>query len=423
MSTSIASKAVGPASGQSYYVSSVGGELAPRFEMPTETGGALRVIGVPVFRSGKFRDMWGDETVWESIHIDQMVANYGLLSGSKIFADVPVRDGHPGFLYSGGSQGSGRTVGYVTSLYSEVRTAPHDGNEYTYLLADCEILDVPSQDAIFSGLWRSLSSEIGTYETNAGTQFWPVFMGVAYVDIPAVEGLKGFSKNVEGEGKVYIMDDFTENEETAPAPEAPATDETPETPAAGDGPPLGDEATEAPGGGEAVEVPEPIDSAPDAAAGGSGQSFAIGGRKVYDFAEVQRTICMYENQISELAEFRRGVLKKDREDFVKHLSNSGKILASQIDDTTAFASGLTEDQYAKWKKLFSGSAPVAALGKYDDDHGGDTFEPGVIDETARRIDTLRGVIQQHTRAGMSRSDIEATSSFKKLKALDPEFKL
>ena len=58
----------------------------------------LRVEGMPVFRSGTFRDSMGFQNTWESMHMREMVLHYNHLKDSGIFADVPVRAGHPAFF-------------------------------------------------------------------------------------------------------------------------------------------------------------------------------------------------------------------------------------------------------------------------------------------------------------------------------------
>jgi hypothetical protein len=187
-----------PSMDGSLHFASNGNFGAPRkmFRRTFERGGkevtSLRLEGVPVFRSGTFRDSWGEQTTWEQMHMAQMVANFNFLRNQQIFADVPVRKGHGSFL--GDPMDS--LIGYMDGMSNQDLVSKVDGVTYNYLLADYDILDPEAMDKIESGLWRNRSAEIGTFVTNNEAAYTPTFMGFAYVDIPAVEGLNGlFSKN------------------------------------------------------------------------------------------------------------------------------------------------------------------------------------------------------------------------------------
>ena len=156
-----------------------------------DTVTSLRFEGVPVFRSGTFRDSWGDQTTWTNIHTAEMISHFNYLKDQSIFPDVPVRKGHGSFL----SDPMDSLIGYIDNMTAQTMTSPVDGRKYSYLLADYDILDEEAQEKIASGLWRNRSAEIGTFVTNDEQMYSPTFMGFAYVDIPAVEGLNGaFSK-------------------------------------------------------------------------------------------------------------------------------------------------------------------------------------------------------------------------------------
>lgn len=192
------------------------------------TGRKLVHTGVPVFRSGTFRDSWGDEMTYETIHMDQMKANFDFLAAKNILTDPPVRKGHPSFLGNDMED----LIGYLTGAVTQDMKSPVDGLMYRYFLADYEIIDDQAIDNINSGLWRHRSAEIGRFGTNDNSEFWPVFMGFAFVSIPAVEGLhiNGFSKT--GQPIEFTMSkptkeyDVAGKEETPPA-HAPAPAGTP----------------------------------------------------------------------------------------------------------------------------------------------------------------------------------------------------
>ena len=170
--------------------------LAPKMHFEKSAAGAdvLVVDDIAVFRSGSFSDSMGRRNTWERSHLDSLAANYSMLKERGIFSDVPVRSGHPGFLVSG-QEGNGKVVGYHRDVRVENRKSTHDDLNYDYLITSLEIIDPEAQAAIKSGLWRNRSAEVGTYITNDDAEYFPVYFGVAYVDIPAVEGLNGFSKS------------------------------------------------------------------------------------------------------------------------------------------------------------------------------------------------------------------------------------
>lgn len=159
--------------------------------------------GVPVFRSGTFRNSWGEQATWDDLHMEEMVNHYKRFVRTGVFKDVPVRKGHGSFL---GEPMDG-LVGYITGLSVDLLESPIDGKEYSYLLADYDILDQEAIANLDTGLWRNRSSEIGRFVTNDDAEYWPVFMGFAFVDIPAVEGLhiNGYSKN--GQVQEFTMSD------------------------------------------------------------------------------------------------------------------------------------------------------------------------------------------------------------------------
>lgn len=367
-------------------------ELAPKFNYKKNEAGVsvLVVQDVAVFRSGTFADSMGFVTSWESIHIDQFVAHFEMLKNRNIFADVPVRDGHPGFLISG-QEGNGKVVGYHTSLRAEERISLHDGNPYTYLIAEYEILDPEAQEKIGSGLWRSLSAEVGRYVTNDGAEFWPVYWGVAYVDIPAVEGLKGFSKN----GTRYIIEEESVGNTTNTAnlvPELPAPPSPP--------------ATE---GAHSAPVQPFV--------------FRIGGDETSDFAAVQSYVTGLEAEAEGLRQFRTETIEAGRASFVDSLAASGRILASQVPGLNDFARTLSDEQFTAWRGSMELAPPSPVLANYTS--SGDTEPPvtGAVDAATVRSDTLRSVIKQHQRAGLPSDKIKATNSYKELIALDPTFTL
>jgi hypothetical protein len=417
------------------------GGSEPRMFKKTEGGKTTLILeDVPVFRSGQFRDSMGYQHSWESLHMTQMVTHYEMLRDRQIFAEVPVRDGHPGFLLSG-IEGNGKVVGWHTALRTEDRVNPSDGQTYTYLLASYEILDPNAITAIESGLWRNRSSEIGAYLTNTEAEFWPVYQGFAYVDIPAVEGLNGFSKtnpglgisfslmieesdkeptvavkkhNAAGDPAVDTSDDLAgtggDDEGTGEVETIEVADDgtvlvngEPEGDPAGEGEPEGDPAGEEP-------VEEPVVSTNSKGTKGA-FAFKVHGKTVRDFAAVQAHIDVLEATLQESTE-------ANRKAFVKSLENDKKITAAQREGLEAFALTLTPEQYDNWCAGYAVAPVVPLLAQHAASVGN---SEGQNDDDA--IEIAREIVANHKRGGMSTDAIKSSQSYKTLIAHDPTFTL
>ena len=428
-----------------------------------EGGEVLTLRGVPVFRSGTFRDSMGFQHTWDELHIKQMVDNYSSLSQRGIVPDVPVRRGH-GALFGDPIDG---VIGYHVGLRSEQRASKVDGKVYEYLLADYDILDPSAITKIKSGLWRNLSSEIGTYVTNDEAEYFPVYMGVAYVDFPAVEGLREHSRNnstalfngtdfsliEEGEGMSQIKHSAGEKGQVvvnpvgvpgAAAQEPPesndptggeaAAEETPageqsaeETPA--EEIPAGEQSAEETPAEESIQAKQDDDETPvevqpaevpsvvaHAASGAQTATFSINGQPTSDFAAVQA-------HITALEEFKRVESDNRIVEFVNGLAEEGKIFASQIDPTLAFARSLRPEQVDAWKAQYNDAVPHSLLAN----HGvGDSRmnQPEKVEEYEKekgRYEVLKETIRQFKLGGYSNEKVEAMDIYSEFKSLDAKF--
>lgn len=381
----------------------------------------LQITDMPVFRSGTFRDSMGYQHTWENIHIDQMVMHYSHLRDSQVFADVPVRKGHGSFL--GDPMDS--LIGWHTGLRAETMTSSHDGKEYHYLLASYEIFDEAAAKHVEDGDWRNRSSEVGFYLTNSEAEYWPVYQGFAYVDIPAVEGLNGFSKAVQSRSNFSMMIEqevdgmAVDNSNsggggttaTPPAGDQPPAETTPPAaPAAPEATPAeGEQPTQQAAATPATQPAAPVET--QHAAPQATQSFRVNGQPVSDFAAVQAHIDMLETANVEREKVVRG-------DFIKSLAKDGKISAVQIDDLTNHAQGLSPESYASWAKSYD-SVPVSGLfGQYGTSGGDGTTTPegAQAPAAASEIQTLEGIVALHSRT-MTPEALEKTPSFQKLQGL------
>lgn len=383
----------------------------------------LQVTDVPVFRSGTFRDSMGYQHTWENIHIDQMVMHHDHLKNSGIFADVPVRKGHGSFF--GDPMDS--LIGWHTGLRAETMTSTHDGKEYHYLLASFEIFEEDAAKHVEDGDWRNRSSEVGFYLTNAEAEYWPVYQGFAYVDIPAVEGLNGFSKAVQARSNFSMM---IEQEVDGMAGDnsnsggTGGSTEQQQPPASGEGEQqAAASTTDAPAEQptqQAAATPETQPAAPaeqppaetQHAAGGTVQTFKVNGQPVSDFAAVQQHIDTLETAARE----RETVV---RAGFVKQLAADGKISAVQIDALTNHAQGLSPEAYASWSASYDAVPKSGLFGQYGTSGGDGTTTPeGAAAPAAApsELQTLEGIVAMHSRT-MSPEQLKETESYKKLQAL------
>lgn len=366
--------------------------------------GAHVYEGVAVFRSGTFSDSMGYENTWEDLHMQQMLTNFNHLRDNQIFDDVPVRSGHPGWIVNG-TEGTGKVVGWHTGLRVEKLTAPHDGTEYSYLLADYEILDAEAQVNIEKGLWRNRSSEIGTYLTNNKAEHWPVYMGVAYVDIPAVEGLNFSMPQTGGVApKVYVMFNTGKETHVGDTPPVAPQQGTQQVPPAS--------AASTQHGAPAA----PATQAPVAPA----HSFTVNGQPTTDFAAVQA-------HIASLEQFRTDTTRANRENFVTALAHGNKIPATQLDAYKAHVATMTPEQYESFTKLHGDMEVPSLLAAHSataSNEGGPSqgTQQHATAQSARIVQ-LREQVGMHKSAGTARGTIEKMGSYIELKALDPSFVL
>jgi hypothetical protein len=427
-----------------FSVGSLGSEVRPKFTWAKKTGDdnverkVLSVTDQPVFRSGTFRDSWGIQTTWEFMHIDQMILNYNHLHDTGIFSEIPVRKGHGSFL----DDPMNSLTGWHTGLRAEKRESKIDGIEYNYLLASYDIFDEEAAERVAAGDWRNRSAEVGYFLTNAEAEHWPVYQGFAFVDIPAVEGLNGFSKSPSGKPSKFSI--FIESEAPlvatdptgtptpalpTPANPAPAAAADPVVqPAEGAPPVVTDPAVDpaaaptaapvgtpaAPADAEPVPAgsPAPEGSGQHGAAGGV-QVFQVNGQPTQDFAAVQAHITSLETVIAETTE-------ANRNDFVSGLARDNKILASSVKELSEFAQELTPAQYAKWAATY-GSVPASELFSQhgaDAGNGGGTPAAQATGDATEK-DRLVGIVSMHRANGMSEEKLKGTSSYKALAQIAP----
>lgn len=389
---------------QGYYVPA---GTSPFASFRKNANGTGVIEGIKIFRSGTFKDSMGYQRTWEVEHLEQMIFHFGMLRDRDIFPNVPVRDGHPGIFGSGGE-----VIGYLANLTREDE----------FLLSDLEITEPDAFAKWERGTFRARSLEVGMYESNDESAYWPVVMGLAFVDIPAVEGLYSrysnparrperskfhFSQTVVDTDKEMTV--AGEQTTTQPGTEAP---QTPAAPAAPSNP------QQAPADGgtatppAAPAVPEAVPSAQH----GNGtsnstttSSFRVNGQTVADYAAVQA-------HIDTLETFRRDTMQTARREFVSGLARDNKIGAPQIESLTAHALGLSDAQWDAFRVAYDVAPQVPLFGQHANGGGG-TPSPSATDAVADEIDILEQRLAMHKRAGMTQDNIEKLDSFKRLATL------
>lgn len=384
--------------------------------------GVFVVERQPVFRSGTFRDSWGDQATYEPIHMKQMVENFHYLRNNSVFPEVPARDGHPGFLVHG-LPGNGRVVGWHTDVAVETMKSPVNGLEHDYFLASYEITEPDAVEKVQRGTWRNRSSEILRYVTNDEAEFWPVYGGFAFVDIPAVEGLNFNRDNGarpdgnDSRTRYFVMSD-RETNVTSPAPGSPAQPSQP-TPAS----PAPSQPAQ-PTAPAPSTPPMPTPSSPPPAqpsqhgAATGGYMFTINGQATSDFSAVQRHITALETQATEAR-------NADRAAFVNSLVQANLILGNEENVTaqTAFAQSLTDEQYATWKSGFVSEARPALLSPHATpaaSTGGvvGAAAPGAPNGSQLEID--KETVKLHRSLGRTTDQLKAMPSYQRLVAAGVE---
>ena len=138
----------------------------------SDTPKATKIVhGKKVFRAGTFKDSSGTLHTWTIEQLDQTVANFHHLRENNLLGAVPLRVDH--------TFSARDVVGWISDLY----------REGDYLLADLHFTETAAFSKWDNGTFEPVSSELAPYETNSGDIYYPTLIGVAFVDIPAVEGL------------------------------------------------------------------------------------------------------------------------------------------------------------------------------------------------------------------------------------------
>lgn len=322
--------------------------------------GTAMVRGLKVFRVGKFRDSMGRPHEWTVAQLNSMVTHFVQLRENLTFPNVPVRRNH--------SRNVNDVIGYFESL------AVRD----KWLVADLHITEPDAADKIERKTFRSRSLEVGPYVDNNDQAYNPAVLGLAFVDIGAVEGLF----NASDAPTNYFT--ITEN-------------------------PMSDAATFQQSQLDwavAAAYAQGLADAPKPSGGGdlAPFEFTYGGQKSADPKAVQA----YINTLETAAAEQRDAARKS---YVEGLATAKKIPATQVDAAQAFVATMTDEQFAAYRKMYDEAPKLSTFEQHSDNGGG---EPDADAARADEIAVLEGIIQNHRWAGMSEEVIATTPSFQKL---------
>lgn len=319
----------------------------------TATGTTI-VKRVEIFKVGTFKDSWGDAHEWTLEHLLIMVNNFNSLRSLDKFPNVPLRRDH-----SWSVEG---VIGWIHALAV-------DGDR---LVADLEFTEPDDLEKFNRGTYRSRSIEIGAYEDNEGVTYWPVVMGLAFVDIPAVEGLH----------------------RAAGRPVASYTLQRPKEP-----------------------------DVPDKPAEPEKFVFNLNGQETTDYAAVNKYILRVEGEMTALRSRNEAleIAAKEqatatRHSYVSSLAQDKKIAATQIDGLKALVEGLTDEQWDAFQKSYDNAPRQQLLDAHADGVSNPDGE-AAADPKAEEIKVHEEILAMHRMAGLTEEQIARTHSAKKLVAL------
>lgn len=367
--------------------------------------GTYLYSGLSIFRSGTFRDSWGDQTTWEPEHIEQMSFHFNLLKGRGIFPNPVVRHNHPS-IFGGG----GEVVGYITDLRRESR----DGVDF--LVADFEITEPDAHGRIQRGTYRARSAEVGYYVTNDEAMFWPVLKGFAFVDIPAVEGLfqKGDYAVLRKNKEQTVSKEDKKTEGGGPSAAQQLQSSSSGFQWSG-----GEGAHKTNGGGNEGGSPSTGQQGEGGAPPPTTHSFRIGGESVQDFARVQQYIDNLESENATLRQAQDEQREQARKDFVNGLARDGKILATQVENFQNMVVSMTDEQFGMFQESYKDAPAMGTLMPQGTSSGGGPPEAGGPKDQGNQfsdLDNAKEIVERHRLSGMSPDKIKETRSYKKLEA-------
>lgn len=416
--------------------------FAAKIKVEKTSKGSHILRGLRIFKKGTFKDSMGMERTWEDTHLEQMAFHYTLLKDGGFLPNVPVRVDHSFSVQN--------VAGYFLNVYREK-------DDSSFLAADVEITEPDAYAKWERGTYRSRSLEVGMYETNDGAMYWPVILGLAFVDIPAVEGLHGRSQGDTAYFSQTLQDNDKEKDMSEGQGQGAGTGEgqgtgtgTPGTEGQGTGTGTGDggTGTGTPGTGTGENGGGAAgggDGAGDAGGnggtstgtgdtGGTGEgagggapashsrppagtpfTFRVNGQPVTDFNAVQQHITVLEN-------FRSETSKTNKHSFVDKLVADGKIGANQLDEFKAHVETLDDSGFASFSKLWEKAPKMSILSPHGFQPNGDGNNNGggSTPNLQEQFEIEKQTVEQLQRSGMTKEQIEKSSAFQRMTTLQAQ---
>jgi hypothetical protein len=364
--------------------------------------GSKLLKGVRIFKTGNLTDSLGRQKVWTQEDLVTMAENFSSLRNSGVFMDVPIRSDH--------STSVKDLVGYFFSCYVD----PSDPN---FLCADLQITEPDAFDKWRRKTYRNRSLEVGRYTDNEGNSLYPTVMGLAFVDIPAVEGLHNknvsevvsFSQVVVDPRESAMPDINTDPQGwTAAVTYAAWVEAATFAQACADWEAA---AIYAKGVEEQFQPPAPAPGITPPAAPAPA-TFRVAGEQVQDYSRVQAHIDALEGSLAEIQ-------LANRQAFVKGLAEKRQIAATQIDSLTALALTMNPEQFNAFRAGYENAPAVFQVhGQQQDPGQGQQFGgQGTGNGNApepNEIETAKDIVANSRRAGMPEAMLKESASFQKL---------
>lgn len=358
------------------------------------------ISGIRIFKAGTFADSMGIVRTWTPEHLDQMVLHYNLLKEGGYLPNVPIREDHSFSVRD--------VCGYFVSVYRD----PSDGN---FLASDIEITEPDAFEKWQRGTYRSRSIEIGAYETNGEepAMYFPVILGLAFVDIPAVEGLHARKVPAPFPQTMDHTKEKTMTEEEFLAACAYAAWVQ-----------AAEYAQQCADWEAAVNYAQAVEEhaaqatalglTADHARGAAPMTFSVNGAPTSDGTVVQA-------HITSLETFRQESINSARHAFVDALAADHKIGQPQVESMKALVLTMDDTQYNAFKASYDAQGAASIFGSFGQTPGGGgnpNGQPGgPVQSVDEEIATLEEIVANHKRAGKTQEQIEALDSFKKLTTL------
>jgi len=341
---------------------SIDTDARPRTERNDD--GTAVLTRLPVFKTGEFTSNNGKRKKYTSGDLQAIASNFKTLK-EGVLPNVPVRANH--------GQSVNEIVGYHDRLYVEGDV----------LYADITFTEPEAAGKWDRGTYRNRSSEIGAYTTNEGEEFDLAFVGMAFVDLPAVEGLDNHYSLARDTGDTV----FTQEDLDAARKEG--VDE-------------GYKSGHTAGLAEGAATAASAFSAPQ----GAVTKFSLNGSETDNAEEIQAHIAGLEETVAKFSQ-------DERRRYVEGLAEDNKILASKVDETVELVSKFDAAGFENFKAIYSNSVelPQFQSGDTGNEGGGST------ETKLTEMDRHLAVVDNFRKAGLTEAQIEQSSAYQKIQRL------